>query len=122
MAIWWSLLPTQEEIIDRQKDAKFLNTVRSLETQILARYGVPNQTGNLTTSIYTYHNVTVTNWELKNNRTLVVLNFSVTNLYRIRRFGLVVNEYYGPSSNNTINAYIQEEAWFLNISSLRNLD
>ena len=122
MTIWWSILPTQEELIERRADAKFVNTIRSLETQILARYGVPNQTGNLTTQVYTYHNVTVTDWKLQNNRTKVTLNFTVTNLYRIRKGGLIVDEYYGPSSDKSMTAYLQGDAWFLNVSSLVNLD
>ena len=122
MALWWSVLPTQEELLESRADAMFVNTVRSLETQIMARYGIPNQTGNMSTQIYTYHNVTVTEWELWDNRTKVTLNFTVTNLFRVRKHGLVVDEHYGPSTNKSITAYVQGDLWFLNLSSLVTVD
>jgi hypothetical protein len=121
IGVWLSIIPTQEKVVERLAGQKMVNTVRSLESEILSRYGTVDQGGNLSHKIYTYHNVSVYDWSLSSDQTSMILYFQVGSHVRVKRFGLVVDEYDGPSLNKSIEAYLEGDYWHLNVTSVRDL-
>ena len=122
LSIWWAIIPTQEELIESRSDIRFRNVVRSLEVQITSRYGGEDIAGNLSVKYYTYRNSTVTEWELFDNNTKITLYFEITSLVRVKRFGLILDEYFDPPQFKAMDAYLEGEFWVLDINSARDVE
>ena len=122
LSIWWAIIPTQEELIESRSDIRFRNVVRSLEVQITSRYGGEDIAGNLSVKYYTYRNSTVTEWELFDNNTKITLYFEITSLVRVKRFGLILDEYFDPPQFKAMDAYLEGEFWVLDIHSARDVE
>jgi len=122
LTVWWTIIPTQEELIESQAYVKFRNVIRSLEVQITSRYGGEDISGNLSVKYYTYRNSTVTDYELAENNTKVTLYFEITSLVRVKRFGLIIDEYLEPPQFKAMDAYLEEEFWVLDVKSDRDVE
>ena len=120
IAIWTAVIPTQEKLMERLAEGKMDNVVRSLQSEILSRFTTVDMEGNLTHMIYTYHNATITGWDLQSNRTTLVIYFDVNSRIRIKRFGLVISEYDGPTVSKLMVANLQQETWRLDPNSTRD--
>ena len=122
LSIWWAIIPTQEELIASQAHIKFRNVVRSLEVQITSRYGGEDIAGNLSVKYYTYKNSTVFDYFLSENNTKVTLNFEITSRVRVKRFGLIIDEYLDPPQYKAMDAYLEGEFWVLDVNSARDIE
>jgi len=122
LSIWWTIIPTQEELIESQADVKFRNVIRSLEVQITSRYGGEDISGNLSVKYYTYRNSTVTDYELSENNTKVTLYFEITSLVRVKRFGLIIDEYLEAPQFKAMDAYLEGDFWVLDVKSSRDAE
>jgi hypothetical protein len=122
VGIWLSILPTQEKVVERLAGQKMVNTVRSLESEIMSRYGTVDVEGNLSHKIYTYHNASIIDWNLSADQTSITIFFQLGSRVRVKRFGLVIDEYKGTIFNKSIDAYLEDESWYLNVTSVRDLD
>ena len=120
IAVWAAVIPTQEKLMERLAEGKMDNVVRSLQSEILSRFTTVDMEGNLTHMIYTYHNATITGWDLQSNRTTLVIYFDVNSHIRIKRFGLVINEYDGETVSKLMVANIQGETWRLDPNSAKD--
>jgi hypothetical protein len=122
LSVWWTILPTQEELFESESDIRFRNVVRSLEVQITSRYGGEEIAGNLSVKSYTYKNSTVFDYILSENNTKVTLFFEITSRIRVKRFGLIIDEYLADPQYKAMDAYLEGEFWVLDITSARDIE
>ncbi len=122
MAIWMAVIPTHEKLMDRLAEGKMDTVVRSLQSEILSRFTTVDIEGNLTHMIYTYHNATITGWDLQSNQTTLVIYFEVNSHIRVKRFGLVIDEYDGETFQKLMVANKQGESWSLDPNSERDVE
>jgi hypothetical protein len=121
-SVWVAIIPTQEELMEKHADVRFATVVRSLESEIITRFGTEEIEGNLTIMVYTYHNVTVTDYVLSNNETRMTLYFDVTSIHRVKQFGLIKDEYEGELKSMSIAAHLEGDFWTLDIASAAEID
>jgi len=122
IAIWVAIIPTQEKLMERLAEGKMETVVRSLQSEILSRFTTVDIEGNLTHMKYTYHNATITGWDLQPNLTTLVIYFQVNSHVRIKRFGLVVDEYDGDTYQKLMVARLEGETWRLDPYSARDVE
>ncbi len=122
ISLWYAIIPTQEELMESQAGTKFATAVRSLETQIVSRFGQVDMKGNLTYTTYTYREANVTGFELSDNDTVMTLYFMVSSTIRVKRFGMVIDEYAGENQTKSIIAYRDNRTWELDPTTVKDLD
>jgi len=120
IAMWTAVIPTQEKLMERLAEGKMDNVVRSLQSEILSRFTTVDMEGNLTYMIYTYHNATITGWDLQSNQTTLVIYFDVNSHIRVKKFGLVIDEYDGETVSKLMVARLEGETWRLDPDSAKD--
>ena len=121
ICIWYAIIPTYEELVEREAETRFATVVRALESEILSRYSGVEREGNMTIIIHTYHSANVTRFELYHNQTRMTLYFVITSQIRVKKFGLIIDEYPGANQSKSIQAYLEEDYWHLNTSSIKDM-
>jgi hypothetical protein len=122
LVVWWTIIPSQEELLERGADDRFRLVLRSLEVQISSRYGLVEQWGNLSTQVFRYPNVTITDWELSENNTRVTLFFDTVSLVRVKAWEQVIDEYLEPLVSRAMEANLEGDFWVLDVNSARIIE